>query len=112
MQIQEDPRAKITRELHQRYRDARSEWDTEARKDIDFFYGNHFSDNEVDELESRNQAAVPMDRVGPAVEKMKAMLTSSSPAFTVIPREDSDVKMAKMWRVVLSYVWEISDGNA
>ena len=112
MQIQEDPRAKTTRELYRRYRDARSDWDTEARKDIDFFYGNHFSDNEVDELESRNQAAVPMDRVGPAVEKLKAMLTSSSPAFTVIPREDSDVKIAKMWRVILSYIWEISDGNA
>jgi len=112
MQIQEDPRAKTTRELYRRYRDARSDWDTEARKDIDFFYGNHFSDNEVDELESRNQAAVPMDRVGPAVEKLKAMLTSSSPAFTVIPREDSDVKISKMWRVILSYIWEISDGNA
>ncbi len=112
MQIQEDPRAKTTRELYRRYRDARSEWDTEARKDIDFFYGNHFSDDEVDELESRNQAAVPMDRVGPAVEKLKAMLTSSSPAFTVIPREDSDVKISKMWRVILSYIWEISDGNA
>ena len=112
MQIQEDPRAKTTRELYRRYRDARSEWDTEARKDIDFFYGNHFNDNEIDELESRNQAAVPMDRVGPAVEKLKAMLTSNSPAFTVIPREDSDTKIAKMWRVVMSYIWEISDGNA
>ena len=112
MQIQEDPRAKITRELYRSYRDARSDWDTEARKDIDFYYGNHFSDDEVDELESRNQAAVPMDRVGPAVEKLKAMLTSSSPAFTVIPREDSDVKIAKMWRTILSYVWEISDGNS
>ena len=112
MQILEDPRAKTTRELYRRYRDARSEWDTEARKDIDFFYGNHFNDNEIDELESRNQAAVPMDRVGPAVEKLKAMLTSNSPAFTVIPREDSDTKIAKMWRVVMSYIWEISDGNA
>ena len=112
MQIQEDPRAKTNRELYRRYRDARSDWDTEARNDIDFFYGNHFSSNEVDELESRNQAAVPMDRCGPAVEKLKAMLTSSAPAFTVIPREDSDVKMAKMWRVIISYVWEISDGNS
>jgi len=111
MQIPEDPRAKLTKELFDRYRDARSGWDTEARTDIDFFYGNHFEDNEVDELEHRNQAAVPMDRVGPAVEKMKAMLTSRAPAFTIIPREDSDVKVAKLWRIVMSYIWEISDGN-
>lgn len=111
MQIPKDPRAKLTEELFDRYRNARSDWDTEARTDIDFFYGNHFTDNEVDELELRNQASVPMDRVGPAVEKMKAMLTSRAPAFTVIPREDSDVKVAKLWRTVMSYIWEISDGN-
>tara|TARA_S200002703_G_scaffold21210_1_gene17763 strand:+ start:4033 stop:6063 length:2031 start_codon:yes stop_codon:yes gene_type:complete len=111
MQIPKDPRAALTQELFDRYRNARSEWDTEARTDIDFFYGNHFSENEVDELELRNQASVPMDRVGPAVEKMKAMLTSRAPAFTVIPREDSDTKVAKLWRTVMSYIWEISDGN-
>ena len=111
MQIEQDPRAKVSQELFERYRDARSSWDTEARTDIDFFYGNHFSEDEVDEMESRNQAAVPMDRVGPAVEKLKAMLTSKAPAFTVIPREDSDVKVAKLWRLIMSYVWEISDGN-
>ena len=88
MQIPKDPRAQLTEELFDRYRNARSDWDTEARTDIDFFYGNHFTENEVDELELRNQASVPMDRVGPAVEKMKAMLTSRAPAFTVIPRED------------------------
>ena len=111
MQIPKDPRAQLTEELFDRYRNARSDWDTEARTDIDFFYGNHFTENEVDELELRNQASVPMDRVGPAVEKMKAMLTSRAPAFTVIPREDSDVKIAKLWRTVMSYIWEISDGN-
>ena len=111
MQIPKDPRAQLTEELFDRYRNARSDWDTEARTDIDFFYGNHFTENEVDELELRNQASVPMDRVGPAVEKMKAMLTSRAPAFTVIPREDSDVKVAKLWRTVMSYIWEISDGN-
>ena len=111
MQIPKDPRAKLTEELFDRYRNARSDWDTEARTDIDFFYGNHFTDSEVDELELRNQASVPMDRVGPAVEKMKAMLTSRAPAFTVIPREDSDVKIAKLWRTIMSYIWEISDGN-
>jgi len=111
MPIPQDPRAKINEELFRRYKDARSQWEIEARTDLDFYFGNHFSGDEVDELASRNQAAVPMDRVAPAVEKLKAMLTSKQPAFTVIPREDSDVKVAKLWRIIMSYVWEISDGN-
>jgi len=111
MPIPQDPRAKINEELFRRYKDARSDWEIDARTDLDFYFGNHFSGNEIDELASRNQAAVPMDRVAPAVEKLKAMLTSKEPAFTVIPREDSDVKVSKLWRIIMSYVWEISDGN-
>ena len=76
MPIPQDPRAKINEELFRRYKDARSDWEIDARTDLDFYFGNHFSGNEIDELASRNQAAVPMDRVAPAVEKLKAMLTS------------------------------------
>ena len=111
MPIPQDPRAQVNEELFRRYKDARSDWEIDARVDLDFYFGNHFSGDEVDDLASRNQAAVPMDRVAPAVEKLKAMLTSKEPAFTVLPREDSDVKVSKLWRVIMSYVWEISDGN-
>ena len=76
MQIQEDPRAKTTRELQRRYRDARSDWDTEARKDIDCFYGNHFSDNEVDELESRNQERGQAGNITRPYRKFKEIIYS------------------------------------
>ena len=106
-----DPRAKHNQELYRRWRDARSDWDTEARKDIDFYLGNHFSGDESEELKSRNQADVPMDRISPAVEKLKATLTSRPPVFTITPREDSDVKISSVWRTILGYVWENSTGD-
>jgi|TARA_R100001530_G_scaffold13555_2_gene12433 hypothetical protein len=111
MALEIDPRAKLNQELYRRYRDARSQWDTEARTDLDFALGNHFTASEEDELASRNQAAVPMDRCGPAIEKLKSVLTSRSPIFNPAPREDSDVKMSKVWRTILGYVWDISDGD-
>jgi hypothetical protein len=109
--MEKDKRALYNEELHRQWRDARSEWDTEARKDIDFYLGNHFTSDESDELSSRNQADIPMDRVSAAIEKFKAVLTSRAPAFTVIPREDSDVQVATLWRSILGYVWEKSDGD-
>ena len=95
--MEADPRALNNQELFKRWRDSRDSWDTEARKDIDFYLGNHFSSSESDELQSRNQADIPMDRVSPAVEKMKSFMTARPSVFTALPREDSDDKMAKVW---------------
>lgn len=110
--IETDPRADLNQELYRKWRDARSDWDTEARNDIDFYLGNHFTTDESDDLQSRNQPDVPMDRISPAIEKLKAVLTSRPPVFTASPREDSDAKMAKVWQTILGYIWDSSDGDA
>jgi len=110
--IDKDPRALYNEELHRQWRDARSDWDTESRKDIDFYLGNHFSAEESDELSQRNQADIPMDRISSAIEKFKAVLTSRAPAFTITPREDSDVQVATLWRTIIGYIWQISDGDS
>ena len=52
-----------------------------------------------------------MDRIGPAIEKFKAVLTSRSPAFTITPREDSDVKVASLWRTIMGFIWGQSNGD-
>jgi hypothetical protein len=109
--MEQDPRALYNDELYRQWRDSRSDWDTEARKDIDFYLGNHFSEDESDELSQRNQADIPMDRISAAIEKFKAVLTSRPPAFTITPREDSDVQVATLWRTIMGYVWQNSDGD-
>ena len=111
MVLEKDKRADYNQELYRRYRDARQSWDTESRYDIDFYHGNHFTAAEVDDLQARNQADVPMDRIGPAIEKFKAVLTSRSPAFTITPREDSDVKVASLWRTIMGFIWGQSNGD-
>lgn len=103
--------ADVNKELYRTWRDERVNWDTTAREDIDFANGNHFTEDEVDEMESRNQAAVPMDRIGSAIDNLKASLTSRPPMFQITPREDSDAKIAQIWNSILQYNWELSDGN-
>lgn len=107
-----DPRALTNKELFKRYRDARDSWDVQARKDLDFYLGNHFTTDESDELQSRNQADIPMDRISPAVEKLKSFMTARPPVFTALPRESSDAKMAKVWQTILGSIWESSDGDS
>ena len=109
--IELSPEAEYNQELYRQWRDARSDWDTEARNVTDFYLGNHFTSNESSDLSSRNQADVPMDRISPAVEKLKSVLTSRPPVFTVLPREDSDAQVSSIWRDILGYVWDISEGD-
>ena len=45
--IKEDKRVNEIRELWRRWHDARKEWENQAREDIDFYLGNHFSTNEA-----------------------------------------------------------------
>jgi|TARA_B100000315_G_scaffold68146_1_gene62068 hypothetical protein len=111
MAIQQSEQSKTNQELHRKWRDSRADWDEEARKDLDFFLGNHFTADESSDLSSRNQADVPMDRIAPAVDKLKSMLTAKPPVFTAIPREDSDAKVTAVWRTILGYVWDTSDGD-
>ena len=61
--IQKDPRADVNEQLYREWSDARADWDEEARKDIDFYLGNHFTTDESDELQSRNQADVPLSLI-------------------------------------------------
>jgi hypothetical protein len=58
MALEQHPSAKENQELHRRWRDARADWEIEARSDIDFYHGNHFTNAESEELQSRNQADV------------------------------------------------------
>ena len=109
--IQEDFRVKEIKELFDRWKDARKDWDVAAREDIDFYLGNHFTQSELDELDSRNQSSMPMDRLYAAIEQFKAIVTSKQPKFSAIGREDSDSKLASVWKTILEYIWDKSDGN-
>jgi len=109
--INEDIRVKEVRELFDNWKNARADWDTAAREDMDFYLGNHFTASEIDELDSRNQSSMPMDRLYAAIEQFKAIVTSKTPRFSAVGREDSDNKLANVWRTILEYTWDISDGN-
>ena len=93
------------------WRDSRVDWDTEARDSIDFFLGNHYTNDESQALQSVGQADFVIDRVYAAIEKLKSLLSSRSPKFSAIGREDSDNRLALVWRVILEYIWDISDGD-
>ena len=109
--LPEDKRAGEIKEIFKRWEDARKDWDEHAREDIDFYLGNHFSKDESDILAERNQSNLTIDRLYSAIEQFKAIITSKPPKFSAVGREDSDVKMANVWKTILEYIWDISDGD-
>ena len=109
--FQKDERAEEIQQTFKYFSDAREDWETEARDDLDFYLGNHYDSAEEEYLSSINQGSYVIDRIYPAVEQLKSMLTAKTPKFTAVGREDSDNKLALTWRTILEYVWDISDGD-
>ena len=102
----------ISKELFRRWRDARQQWDAEARNAVDFTLGNHFTEEESTALQSVGQADFVIDRVYAAVDKLKSLLTARPARFSAIAREDSDNKLSNIWKTILEYVWDISNGDS
>ena len=101
-----------TLELFDKYSSKRDTWATHAKEDKEFRLGRQWSAEQKEVLESRGQAAIVINRVHPAVESAKAMLTSNRPSFRCAPREDSDNKIAQVMSNLLAYMYDISDGRS
>lgn len=101
-----------TQTLFRKYSKERESWAKHAQEDREFRLGKQWSKEQMDTLTARGQAPIVVNRIHPAVETAKAMLTSSRPSFRCSAREDSDNKIATVFNTMLEYVYDISDGAA
>ncbi len=111
MAIKEDDKARLNREIFRKYADARKDWDVNAREAIDFTLGNHFTAEESEVLQSIGQADFTIDRIYAAIDKLKSLMTSRPVKYGITAREDSDTKLANVWKTLLEYIFDISDGQ-
>jgi hypothetical protein len=98
--------------LLEAYKSGQQQWREKAQQDDEFRSGNQIPKEIAAELKARRQQPVIINVIHPAVEQAKAMLTTNHPQFSATGREDSDTKTAKMFADLLSYIWQISSGNA
>lgn len=98
--------------LFQIYSSSRDSWAQHAKEDKEFRLGRQWTKEQEDVLIARGQAPIVVNRIHPAVEAAKSMLTSNRPSFRCAPREDSDNKVAHVLSALLTYMYDISDGNA
>ena len=100
-----------TIQLYNIYRQRRETWAKQAKEDREFRLGRQWTKAQADALEARGQAPIVINRIHPAVETAKAMLTANRPSFRCSPREDSDKKVANVLSALLAYSYDISDGR-
>ena len=108
---EDKPIADETKELFDLYKRKRDLWEVQAREDQEYRLGRQWTKEQEETLKARGQAPIVVNRIHPAVETAKAMLTANRPSFKVSPREDSDTKVANVLNQLLSYMYDISDGR-
>ena len=101
-----------TIDIYTRYSKKRDTWAVEAKEDREFRLGKQWTTQQADVLKKRGQAPIVVNRIHPAVETAKAMITANRPSFRVAPREDSDKKVANVMSALLSYMYDLSDGRS
>tara|TARA_R100000152_G_C6782309_1_gene219852 strand:+ start:37856 stop:40219 length:2364 start_codon:yes stop_codon:yes gene_type:complete len=104
--------AEETKRLFDLYKRKREHWETQAREDQEYRLGRQWTQEQEKVLKSRGQAPIVVNRIHPAVETAKAMLSANRPSFKVSPREDSDTKVANVLNALLSYMYDLSDGRS
>ena len=100
-----------TQSIWKTYSQKREKWANHAQEDREFRFGKQWTSDQKRILEERGQAAIVVNRIHPAVEAAKALITANKPQFRVSPREDSDNKVAQAMNGLLEYIWQISEGN-
>jgi hypothetical protein len=100
-----------TLQLFDDYSSKRDNWALQAKEDKEFRLGKQWTAEQREVLEARGQAPIVINRIHPAVESAKAMLTANRPSFRCAPREDSDNKVANVMSALLTYMYDISDGR-
>ena len=108
-----DPKKLVdeTQDLYRRYSTKRDTWAKHVKEDREFRLGRQWTREQEEVLKSRGQAPVVVNRIHPAVEAAKSMITANRPSFRVAPREDSDNRVAQVMSALLSYMYDISDGR-
>mgnify|MGYP003132850335 CR=1 FL=1 len=99
-----------THNIFRIYSTNRDTWAKNAKEDKEFRLGRQWTKEQEEVLKARGQAPIVINRIHPAVEAAKSMLTSNRPSFRVAPREDSDNKVANVLSSLLAYMYDISDG--
>lgn len=109
-----DPKESIadeTKRIFDLYKQKRDSWEVQAREDQEYRLGRQWTKEQEETLKSRGQAPIVVNRIHPAVETAKALLTANRPSFKVSPREDSDTRVANVLNQLLTYMYDISDGR-
>ena len=99
-------------DLFRTYSKNRETWANHAQEDKEFRLGKQWTSEQKSILESRGQAPIVVNRIHPAVEAAKAMITANRPSFRCAAREDSDNKVAQVLSHLLAYMYDISDGRS
>jgi hypothetical protein len=100
-----------TLDLWKNYGEKRDVWAEHAKEDKEFRLGRQWTEEQEETLRARGQAPIVVNRVHPAVEAAKSMMSANRPSFRVAPREDSDNKVAQVFSAMLAYMYDISDGR-
>lgn len=101
---------RIKKEFEAAY-SARNAWAVNALEDDYFRNSVQWTKEQIATLESLGQFPMSQNKIYPAVEQGKGLLTANDPSFTAVGGEGSDRALASVYADIMSHIWRISAGK-
>jgi len=79
----------------------RVDWMEEGDKDEDFYFGKHYTDEDIATLNSRGQMALPLNRVRPLIRHAVSMYTAKIPTFGVQAKKSYGSNISWIFKEVI-----------
>jgi len=102
---------KLSEDLEVKYSSLAKPFFEQVVKDRAFYNGAQWKQRDYDWLISKKQMPLVVNVIRQAVEQAKAMLTANHPSFVATAKEDSDVKKATGFSILVSDIWEQNYAN-
>jgi len=100
-------------DLYKTYEDYKSRNEfylQQAKNDIDYYLGNHYTAEQLRVLKQRKQSPSVANYAYSLVYTQMSIMGANPIEFRAIARDDNDVKKTKLINDVLSYISYVSDG--
>jgi len=107
-----DDRVTEILQIYQQHRDRMATYRNNMSEDIQFNTpGGQWTAEQVAALQARGQAALEIPYIMPQISLQKSQIIAKPPKFKVSPIGDEDNRKARLFNMLLDWVWRKSRGD-
>lgn len=112
IKLEEKAAADLWNQLATLEGDKYSSWRESCINNRKFYYGDQYTDEEIEILSGKGQYSIVINKVRKAIRGLSGLMSANVPKYKLLSLDDDDCVKAAIGNKLLDWVWTNSDGLA